>query len=177
MNTHDAARSETSAATPTVVRERRKQLFKSSLTLKDQAKSGITDGSPRIHSPHEGRVHVHKSRSPIARHQSSIRQIYSRISVCGWGERNNTHLYPHDSTLPTLTFSLSASGAVHLTGNLVPSVLKSTSRVSPKSDTLATLSSAMRTFRAAKSLSRGHNRGKETNQVSQLHVYTGEIYV
>ena len=51
-----------------------------------------------------------------------------------------------------LTLPLSASGAVHFTGNFVPSCLESTSRVNPKSDTFATLSSAMSTFRAARSL-------------------------
>ena len=55
----------------------------------------------------------------------------------------------------TLTFSLRASGEVHFTGSFIPSDFWRTSRVNPKSDTLAVLSSAISTFLAAKSLSDG----------------------
>ena len=55
----------------------------------------------------------------------------------------------------SLTFSLRASGAVHFTGSFIPSDFCSTSLVRPKSETLATFSSEISTFRAAKSLAFG----------------------
>lgn len=45
----------------------------------------------------------------------------------------------------------SASGAVHLIGSFPPSNVKFSSLAKPKSDTLATPSSDIRTFRAARS--------------------------
>ena len=50
-----------------------------------------------------------------------------------------------------LTASFRASGAVHLIGNLPDSPAEAKSRASPKSHTLATISSDRRTFLAARS--------------------------
>lgn len=50
------------------------------------------------------------------------------------------------------TFCFKASGAVHLMGSFPPSREKFSSRAKPKSDTFAELSSATRTFLAARSL-------------------------
>lgn len=52
----------------------------------------------------------------------------------------------------SLTFSLSASGEVHLTGSLAVSCMEEASLVRPKSLTLAMLSSDTSTLRAARSL-------------------------
>ena len=75
---------------------------------------------------------------------------YSTVHVVDRVEREHTQ---HASRV--LTFSLRASGAVHFTGSFIPSDFWRTSRVNPKSDTLAVLSSAISTFLAAKSLSDG----------------------
>ena len=102
-----------------------------------------------VDSPHEGKERDHMSRSPTKECQNSTHPICWRISK---KESINPMFLAHHVMQRLLTFSLRASGAVHLTGSFVPSDFENTSRARPKSDTFATLSSDISTFRAAKSL-------------------------